>query len=123
MAETVDVRPLARSELGNVEELARALAPKLEALANENRLVIVLLLAQRERTVRELTEASGLSQTLVSHHLAFLREQELVSVTPRGRANIYRLCCEELARPVRLMAGLAALTPAGVDACCADPEP
>jgi DNA-binding transcriptional ArsR family regulator len=114
----MDVRTL---ELATVGERARLLVPKLKALADENRLTLVLLLADRPRTVRELTDASGLNQTLVSHHLAFLRERELVAVTPRGRANVYSLCCAELAEPVRLLASLAALTPEGAAACCDQP--
>lgn len=124
MSEVLDVRTFGRDELtepSQAGERARALAPKLKALADENRLTLVLLLAERPRTVRELTDDSGLTQTLVSHHLAFLRDQDLVSITPRGRANIYALCCDELAQPVRLLASLAALTPEGADACCTDP--
>lgn len=97
---------------------ARLLAPKLKALADETRLTIALLLAEQPRTVRELQEAMGLGQTLISHHLAPLREQGLVSVSPRGRANVYTLCCEQLGAPVRLLATLATLTPEGAAACC-----
>jgi len=48
-------------------ERAQVLAPKLRALADETRLTLILLIAQRPRTVKELQEATGLSQTLVSH--------------------------------------------------------
>lgn len=101
------------------QDRARLLAPKLKALADETRLTIVLLLAERPRTVRELQDAMGLGQTVVSHHLAPLREQGLVSVAARGRANVYTLCCEQLGDPVRLLATLATLTPEGVASCCA----
>ncbi|MCH7233089.1 metalloregulator ArsR/SmtB family transcription factor [Glycomyces sp. L485] len=94
---------------------ARDLAPQFKALADENRLAIVLLLSERSRTVRELTEATGLAQTLVSHHLAPLRELGLVTVTPKGRSNVYSLCCEAFSEPMRILAGLS--TP--VDAECA----
>ncbi|MFB6520426.1 ArsR/SmtB family transcription factor [Streptomyces sp. NPDC056401] len=43
---------------------------KLRALGDETRLTLMLLIAERPRTVKELQEATGLSQTLVSHHLA-----------------------------------------------------
>lgn len=75
---------------------ARHWAPKLKALADANRLTIALLLADGEHSVRELQEATGLSQTLVSHHLKLLREQHLVSVRVDGRSNHYSLCCGEL---------------------------
>jgi DNA-binding transcriptional ArsR family regulator len=46
--------------------------------------LLALLLAEGPRSVRELTELSGMSQTLVSHNLASLREQGLVTITPKG---------------------------------------
>lgn len=88
-------------------ERARDLAPQFKALADENRLAIVMLLSERDRTVRELTEATGLAQTLVSHHLAPLRELGLVTVTPKGRSNIYALCCDAFTAPMRALAGLS----------------
>jgi hypothetical protein len=47
-----------------------------------------------------------------------LREQGLVTITPKGRSNVYSMCCEALAGSVKLLATLAALTPEGADACC-----
>lgn len=121
MPPVVDIRTLDRGALATASERARVLVPALKALADEHRLTIMLLLAQRPRTVRELTDETGLSQTLVSHHLAPLRELGMVTLTPRGRSNVYSLCCEQLAAPVQLLASLAALTPEGTQACCADP--
>jgi len=122
MKDAVDVRLLPAADLSD-RDRARLLAPKLKALADETRLHIALLLADRPRTVRELQDATGLSQTLVSHHVATMREQGLVSATARGRANLYTLCCEQLGGPVRLLATLAALTPEGAAACCPADEP
>ncbi|MPQ96957.1 metalloregulator ArsR/SmtB family transcription factor [Modestobacter sp. I12A-02628] len=118
MPQDLDVRLLGVDELTSPADRARLLAPRLKALGDPNRLHLVLLLAEGPRSVRELTEAAGMRQTLVSHHLALLREQGLVTVTPRGRSNVHALCCEALAGPVRALATLAALTPAGVEACC-----
>lgn len=117
MTRALDVRLLPAADLSN-HDLARLLAPKLKALADETRLTVALVLAEGPRTVRELQDATGLSQTLISHHLAPLREQQLVRVTPRGRSNVYTLCCEQLGAPVRLLATLAALTAEGAAACC-----
>lgn len=102
---------------------AGALAPKLKALGDENRLMIALLLLERPKTVKELQEDTGLSQTLVSHHLKPLREQELVSVVPRGRSNVYTLCCEELAETVRVLATITGSTSEGAEACCSEDDP
>ncbi|HEX2145768.1 MAG TPA: metalloregulator ArsR/SmtB family transcription factor [Glycomyces sp.] len=98
-------------------ERAKGLAPQFKALADENRLAIVLLLSERSRTVRELTEATGLAQTLVSHHLAPLRELGLVTVTPKGRSNVYSLCCDAFTAPMRTLAGLTATAEASACDC------
>lgn len=117
MRQGLDVR-LEPVAIGSAAERAQLLAPQLKAMGDPNRLHLLLLLAERPHTVRELTEASGMGQTLVSHHLAPLREHGLVTITPQGRSNVYALCCEALAGPVKLLATLAALTPEGADACC-----
>ena len=85
---------------------AEALAPLLRALAEPRRLALLLLLADGPRTVKELQEATGLGQPLVSHHLKALREQGLVRVEPRGRSNVYELCCDALSDPVRVIGEL-----------------
>ena len=87
-------------------ELARRLAPVMKALSDENRLAILLAVAQRQRSVSELTAATGLAQTLVSHHLKSLRDNGLVTVTARGRSNVYSLCCAAVAEPLDLLAAL-----------------
>ena len=56
----------------------------MKALSDENRLALLLAVADRPRAVIELSEATGLGQTLVSHHLKTLRETGLVSVTAAG---------------------------------------
>lgn len=117
MDTALDVAPIPPADLSS-RDLARMVVPKFKALADENRLTLLLLLAERPHTVKELQEASGMSQTLVSHHLSPLREHDLVSVEPRGRSNVYTLCCEELGEPVRWLATLAAMTPEGAQACC-----
>jgi DNA-binding transcriptional ArsR family regulator len=121
MAGELDVSLFGGEELSD-RDRARRLVPKLKALADENRVVLTLLLAERPRTVKELEKATGLSQTLISHHLRPLREQALVKVMPRGRSNVYALCCEEFGTPVRWLASLAALTPEGAQACCLSEE-
>ncbi|HEY8572334.1 metalloregulator ArsR/SmtB family transcription factor [Phenylobacterium sp.] len=55
-----------------------------KAMANESRLRIVGLLAQRERTVQELAETLQLKEPTVSHHLAVLKALGLIDVRPEG---------------------------------------
>ena len=89
-------------------QTAQRLAPMLKALADEHRLAILLTLAEGPRTVVGLTFEAGIPQTLVSHHLKALRECHLVSVTPVGRSNVYSMCCDAVAEPVKYLAGIAA---------------
>jgi DNA-binding transcriptional ArsR family regulator len=103
------------AHLGDPVQAARRLAPVLKALADENRLAIMLAIAQQQRSVKELTEAIGLPQTLVSHHLKALRDTGLVTATARGRSNVYALCCDALAEPIRLLAALTVDEPPGND--------
>jgi len=88
-------------------ERARQIAPVLKALSDENRLTILLAVADRASSVGELVDATGLGQTLVSHHLKSLREAGLVIATPVGRSNVYSLCCDAMAEPIALLATLA----------------
>lgn len=60
-----------------------------KALANENRLRITGLLAQRDYAVGELAQELGLREPTVSEHLATLREAGLVTMRPEGTSRIY----------------------------------
>jgi DNA-binding transcriptional ArsR family regulator len=101
------LRAVPTAAVRSASKTAAGLAPRLKALGDVHRLTIVLLLADRPMTVKELTDELGLGQTLVSHHLGILRRAGLVESEPRGRSNVYALCCEALGDPVRTIAALA----------------
>jgi regulatory ArsR family protein len=63
-------------------------AQLFRALADETRLKIVKMLAEREMCVEELMGALRLAQATVSHHLLVLKEAGLVQADKRGR-NVY----------------------------------
>jgi ArsR family transcriptional regulator len=82
--------PLPRAE-------RESLAARFKALADPARVGIVnLLSASDEVCVCALTEALGLSQPTVSHHLRLLREAGLVTVEKRGTWSYYRLDADAL---------------------------
>ena len=62
----------------------QALLAFFKALANESRLRIVGLLAERERSVQELAGLLGLKEPTVSHHLAVLKDLGVVTSRPEG---------------------------------------
>ncbi|GAB2686484.1 ArsR/SmtB family transcription factor [Thalassiella azotivora] len=68
-----------------------AQAETLRVLADPVRAAIVDLLADEQLCNCHLQESLGLKQTLVSHHLAALRDAGLVERETRGRFTWYRL--------------------------------
>jgi DNA-binding MarR family transcriptional regulator len=67
-----------------------------KALANESRLKLIGLLAQRECSVEELAALLQIKEPTVSHHLAKLKELNLVLMRPHGNIHLYRLNQEAL---------------------------
>jgi ArsR family transcriptional regulator, virulence genes transcriptional regulator len=63
----------------------------LRAMGNPQRLHILLLLAEHERSVIELEALVGLSQSAVSQHLARLRQTGLVRFRRDGQMTYYAL--------------------------------
>lgn len=96
------------SELKQCKHLASSWAPVLRALGHEERLLIVLWLADSECSVRELEEVTGLGQSLVSYHLSELRQAGLVASSAVGRSNRYRLAGADLAQLASLLGRLEA---------------
>lgn len=85
-----------RAHAGDAAELMRA-------LANENRLMILCLLAEGELSVGELNRRVDLSQSALSQHLAVLREDGLVT-TRRERQSIrYSLAGDRARRLIGLL--------------------
>jgi hypothetical protein len=84
-----------------------------KAMANESRLRIVGLLAERERSVQELAELLNLKEPTVSHHLAALKNLGLVSARAEGVTHWHALKLETLTSLNRAMLdqkSVAALT-------------
>lgn len=63
----------------------------LRALSNENRLMLLCLLFEGEKTVGELNESLDLSQSALSQHLAMLREEGMVRTRRAGQSIYYGL--------------------------------
>lgn len=68
-----------------------------KVLANESRLKLVGILAQREEcSVEELATLLQLKEPTVSHHLTKLKELQLVQMRPEGNTHLYQLNHEAL---------------------------
>jgi DNA-binding transcriptional ArsR family regulator len=67
------------------------------ALADPTRRKVFELVAERPRSVAELSRLMPVSQPAVSQHLKVLKAARLVRPEPRGASNIYHLDPEGLA--------------------------
>ena len=75
----------------NMQEHAADAAGLMNALGNESRLMILCMLAERERSVGDLNETIPLSQSALSQQLARLRRQGLVQTRREAQTIYYSL--------------------------------
>jgi ArsR family transcriptional regulator len=87
----------------NELDLFRRHAEVLHVLSNPLRHEIVHRLAEAERTVGGLVEATGASKSNVSQHLALLRAYGLVQPVRDGRSVTYRLAYPQVAQACALI--------------------
>ncbi|RMH06748.1 MAG: ArsR family transcriptional regulator [Nitrospirae bacterium] len=64
---------------------------QLKVLADTTRLAVLELLLRKPWRVGELRRALGIEQSLLSHHLALLREAGFVDTIRQGKTILYRL--------------------------------
>lgn len=83
------------------------------ALSDPNRLAILGILAGcgGARTVSELAACCPIDLSVVSRHLATLREAGVVQATRAGKTVLYRARCDVLARTLRAIAD-------ALESCC-----
>ncbi|ALF51771.1 ArsR family transcriptional regulator [Nostoc piscinale CENA21] len=78
------------------KEQFQTLLQFFKVLADESRLKIVGILANQECSVEELAVLMQLKEPTVSHHLAKLKEVNLVTMRPDGNSRLYQLDNEAL---------------------------
>ena len=81
-------------------------AALLKALAHEARLMVLCQLLDGEHSAGALQEASGLSQSALSQHLARLREEGLVATRREAQTIYYRLADPNVARVLDALAAI-----------------
>lgn len=80
------------------KELYRSLAKVAHALASGNRLQLLELMAQGERSVEALANLTGMTMANTSQHLQALRQAGLVSPRKEGQRVYYRLAGDDVVR-------------------------
>ena len=84
-----------------VKAQARKASELLKALSHEARLLILCLLAGKERSVSEIEETMDMPQAAVSQQLARLRLDGLVMARRDGRSIYYSLASSEAMSVIR----------------------
>ncbi|WP_321574410.1 metalloregulator ArsR/SmtB family transcription factor [Burkholderia sp. BE17] len=79
------------SSVGPKQAIFERLAEIAQAFGHPYRLELLEHLAQRERSVEDLTALSGMSFANTSRHLQILRRVRLVDTERRGKNIVYRL--------------------------------
>lgn len=78
-----------------LQPLAREASGLLKTLGNEHRLMILCTLLEGERSVGDLVDKIGLSQSALSQHLARLRRDGLVRTRRASQTIYYRMAGAE----------------------------
>ena len=86
------------TDLSILKRDAREMADYLKLLAHPERLLMLCQMDEREVSVGELTELSGLSQSAVSQHLARFRDQGIVSARGEAQTRYYSLSDAKMQR-------------------------
>ncbi|MEK9969310.1 MAG: metalloregulator ArsR/SmtB family transcription factor [Ferrovibrio sp.] len=90
-------------ELEELMANARSASDFLKALSHESRLLLLCLLAERDRSVGELEEILSMRQSAVSQQLARLRYDDLVTTRRDGKTVYYSLANDDVRRVISVI--------------------
>ena len=94
---------MSADDLKDLMHSAKKASDLLKAVANENRLLLLCLLAEGEKSVTELEGILALRQPTVSQQLARLRADNLVNHRREGKTIHYSLASEEVREIIGLL--------------------
>lgn len=98
--------PQFKMDMSQFEDKINDAAKLLEMMAHHQRLKILCLLSDGERSVYSLTDDTGLTQPAISHHLKKLRDADLVTTRRDAQTIYYSLKGEEVETVLRTLNGL-----------------
>ena len=78
------------------EELVYDLADLFKIFSDSTRVKVLCSLFEKELNVTEITAATGVSQTAVSHQLRILKQNHLVKYKRDGKQMVYSLADEHV---------------------------
>ena len=86
-----------------IEERCNEVAHLLKQVAHPNRLKILCYLIEGDKTVSELEELCGASQSSVSQYLAKMKSEKILSSRRDGQSIIYSLSNKEIRKFIEKM--------------------
>ncbi|WP_371421807.1 metalloregulator ArsR/SmtB family transcription factor [Tardiphaga sp.] len=99
-------------ELDQLMRKARKASNFLKAISHENRLLLLCLLAERERSVSELENILSLRQSAVSQQLARLRYDGMVETRRDGKTIYYSLANDDVRSVISVIYDIFCASPA-----------
>ncbi|GAA5317721.1 MAG: metalloregulator ArsR/SmtB family transcription factor [Candidatus Pelagadaptatus aseana] len=81
-------------DLETMQANAAQASALLKSLSNPSRMLVLCALMNREHTVGELEELTGLSQSAISQHMARLRDEGIVATRREAQWIYYSLVDE-----------------------------
>ena len=99
-------------ELDQLMRRARKASDFLKALSHENRLLLLCILAERERSVTELENILSLRQAMVSQQLARLRYDGMVTTRRDGKTIYYSLANDDIRKVISVIYDIFCNVPA-----------
>lgn len=103
---------VAKPPLEVLEARAEEAAALLASMANAKRLLVLCHLLEGERSVGDLAEIAGLSQSALSQHLAKMRLQALVRTRRDGQTIYYSLASPAVRAVLETLYGIYCAAPA-----------
>jgi ArsR family transcriptional regulator len=97
---------LSARELKAMQANAGQAVEMLRALSNEARLLVLCQLGTGEKSVGELNDLVGLSQSALSQHLAKLRAEGLVATRREAQTIYYRIADPRVSELVAALHGI-----------------
>lgn len=91
------------ADLEKLMRSARKASDFLKALSHESRLLLLCLLAEKERSVGELENILSLRQPTVSQQLARLRYDNLVTTRRDGKTIYYSIANDDVRRVISVI--------------------
>lgn len=94
---------LAAIDITEMRDNAGQAAELLKAMSNQNRLLILCHLGEKEMSVNELNNFVDLSQSSLSQHLARLRQDNLVKTRRESQTIFYSIANPSVVKLISLL--------------------